>query len=193
MPLEGESALFTKKPSQVYVVDEDENMRDADRTKANTSQYAKKKSKTIHKNTNEDDFDIVENKVEETDDKKPKKPPKMDPPEIVGWAGSYSIVEDLIHTKANITFGQLLGNPTYRKAARKSMVPKKRITRVAKGIKRTKTSNLARSTKDTTPLTCNAKIAGYTFKLILDSGSSVSVIAKPFLDAIARKIDAPSK
>ena len=59
----------------------------------------------------------------------------MDPPEIVGRAGSYSIVEDLIHTKANITFGQLLGNPTYQKAAQKSMVPKKRITRVAKGVK----------------------------------------------------------
>jgi hypothetical protein len=59
----------------------------------------------------------------------------MDLPEIVGRAESYSIVEDLIHTKANITFGQLLGNPTYRKAARKSMVPKKRIPRVAKGVK----------------------------------------------------------
>jgi hypothetical protein len=117
----------------------------------------------------------------------------MDPLEIVERAGPYSIVEDLMHTKANITFGQLLGNPTYCKSARKSMVPKKRIPRVGKGVKRTKSSNLSQSTKDTTPLICKAKIAGYSFDLILDSGSSVSVIAKPFLDAIARKIDGPSK
>src|SRR5215204_7264683 len=48
-------------------------------------------------------------------------------------------------------------------------------------------------TRDTTPLTCEAKVAGYKFKLILDSGSSVSVISKHFLEAIACKIDEPSR
>ena len=168
-------------------------MRDVDKRKDNTSQHSKKKPKTTHETSNENDTGALDDKAEETDDKKPKKPPKMDPPEIVERAGPYSIVKDLMHTKANITFRQLLGNPTYCKSARKSMVPKKRIPRVGKGVKRTKSSNLARSTKDTTPLTCKAKIAGYSFDLILDSGSFISVIVKPFLDAIAKKIDGPSK
>ena len=193
MPLEGESALFTKKPSQVFILDEDKHMRDVDKRKNNTSQHSKKKSKTTHETNNKDDSRILDDKVEETDDKKPKKPPKMDPPEIVERARPYSIVKDLIHTKANITFGQLLGNLTYHKSAQKSMMPKKRIPRVGKGIKRNKSSNLAHSTKDTTPFTCKAKIARYSFDLILDSGSFISVIAKPFLDAIVRKINGPSK
>lgn len=94
-------------------MDEDEHMRDADKRKDNTSQHAKKKSKTTHENIDEENNELLDNKAEEADDKKPKKPPKMDPPEIVHRAGPYSIVEDLMHTKANITFGQLLGNPTY--------------------------------------------------------------------------------
>src|SRR5215204_6999622 len=40
---------------------------------------------------------------------------------------------------------------------------------------------------------CKAKIAGYKFKLILDSSSSISVISKNFLQAIARKVDGPSQ
>ncbi|KAG9294701.1 hypothetical protein G9A89_008180 [Geosiphon pyriformis] len=43
-----------------------------------------------------------------------------------------------------------------------------------------------------TPLICKAQVAGYFIDLILDSGSSVSVIAKYFLEAIGRKIDKPS-
>ncbi|KAG9284500.1 hypothetical protein G9A89_014104 [Geosiphon pyriformis] len=43
-----------------------------------------------------------------------------------------------------------------------------------------------------TPLICKAQVAGYFIDLILDSGSSVSVIAKHFLEAIGRKIDEPS-
>jgi hypothetical protein len=44
-------------------------------------------------------------------------------------------VEDLMKTKANITYGQLVANPTIRKALRKSLIPKKRIPRIIKGIK----------------------------------------------------------
>ncbi|KAG9303350.1 hypothetical protein G9A89_013676 [Geosiphon pyriformis] len=43
-----------------------------------------------------------------------------------------------------------------------------------------------------TPLICKAQVAGYFIDLILDSGSSVSVIAKHFLEAIGRKIDESS-
>ncbi|KAG9297956.1 hypothetical protein G9A89_018784 [Geosiphon pyriformis] len=39
------------------------------------------------------------------------------------------------------------------------------------------------------PLICKAQVAGYFIDLILDSKSSVSVIAKHFLEAIRRKID----
>ncbi|KAG9304230.1 hypothetical protein G9A89_019792 [Geosiphon pyriformis] len=43
-----------------------------------------------------------------------------------------------------------------------------------------------------TPLICKVQVAGYFIDLILNSGSSVSVIAKHFLEAIGRKIDKPS-
>ncbi|KAG9297822.1 hypothetical protein G9A89_000127 [Geosiphon pyriformis] len=43
-----------------------------------------------------------------------------------------------------------------------------------------------------TPLICKAQMAGYFSDLILDSRSSVSVIAKHFLKAIGRKIDESS-
>ena len=122
-------------------------------------------------------------------EKKNKTTPKMDPPAIVKNSGHYSIVEDLIHTKASISFGQLLANPQLHKDLRKSLIPKKKNN---KSFKRPKQSSLA-TTRDTTPLTCEAKVAGYKFKLILDSGSSVSVISKHFLEAIARKIDEPSR
>ncbi|KAG9284888.1 hypothetical protein G9A89_003811 [Geosiphon pyriformis] len=42
------------------------------------------------------------------------------------------------------------------------------------------------------PLICKTQMAGYFIDLILDSGLSVSVIAKYFLKAIGRKIDEPS-
>src|SRR4051812_8848362 len=97
-----------------------------------------------------------------------------------------------MHTKANITYGQLVINPTICKALRKSLIPKKRIPRVAKGIKWNRTAALANSNKELTSLTCLAKVAGYNFKLILNSGSSVSVISSYFLKMIGRKIDAAS-
>ncbi|KAG9294464.1 hypothetical protein G9A89_001969 [Geosiphon pyriformis] len=43
-----------------------------------------------------------------------------------------------------------------------------------------------------TPLICKAQVAGYFIDLILNSGSSVSVIAKYFLEAIGKKINEPS-
>jgi hypothetical protein len=116
----------------------------------------------------------------------------LDPPDLVRRAGTYSIVEDMMHTKANITYGQLLGNLAIRKDLRKSLIPKKKIPRSTKAVKRARASH-ATITNETTPLTCTAKCAGYNFKLILDSGSSVSVISKHFLEAIARNIDEASK
>ena len=99
------------------------------------STRSKKKLKATDDNEVEEDHNITKTLDDKTKVKKFKNPPKMDPSELVQRSGVYSIVEDLMHTKANITYGQLVTNPTIYKALRKSLIPKKRIPRVAKGIK----------------------------------------------------------
>jgi hypothetical protein len=109
VPLEDESTLYQQKLSQVYVNDGDAEMKEANQ---NTSQHAYKKTKINHNKDNEDLDDLLEPKVEEMSEQKIKKPPKLDPPDLVKRAGTYSIVEDMMHTKVNITYSQLLGNPS---------------------------------------------------------------------------------
>ena len=72
-----------------------------------------------------DDMEIRENEnpkksVEKT---KQKKVIKMEPPPLVQAAKQYSISEDLLNTKANITFAQLLQSPQIRKELKKSITP----------------------------------------------------------------------
>ncbi|KAG9284527.1 hypothetical protein G9A89_014131 [Geosiphon pyriformis] len=102
---------------------------------------------------------------------------KLKPPEIVQKSGPYSVVKDLMETPAHITFGQLMTHPQFKKNFHKSLIPKKKTP---------KTNN------NVTPLICITQVAGYFIDLILDSGSSVSVIAKHFLEAIGKKIDESS-
>src|SRR6266516_3036483 len=88
-----------------------------------------------------DDMEIRENEnpkksVEKT---KQKKVIKMEPPPLVQAAKQYSISEDLLNTKANITF---------------------------------------------TPLICKAQVYGWTIDLIVDFGSSISVISENFMKDI---------
>ncbi|KAG9297656.1 hypothetical protein G9A89_011171 [Geosiphon pyriformis] len=117
-----------------------------------------------------------------------KNPPKFEPPEIVQKSGPYSVVKDLMETPAHITFGQLITHPQFRKNLRKSLIPKKKTPKTNKCPCQ---AGLA-DNNNVTPLICKAQVAGYFIDLILDSGSSVSVIAKHFLEAIGRKIDEPS-
>ncbi|KAG9284332.1 hypothetical protein G9A89_007487 [Geosiphon pyriformis] len=100
-----------------------------------------------------------------------KNPPKLKFPKIVQKFGPYSVVKDLIKTPAHITFGQLMTHLQFRKNLYKSLIPKKKTPKTNKH---------------------SSQVAGYFIDLILDSGLSVSVIAKHFLKAIGRKIDEPS-
>jgi hypothetical protein len=77
---------------------------------------SKKKSKSNNNDEQEEDAVIAKTLDDEAKVKKFKNPPKMDPPELVQRSGAYSIVEDLMHTKANITYGQLVANSTIHKA-----------------------------------------------------------------------------
>ncbi|KAG9302355.1 hypothetical protein G9A89_011781 [Geosiphon pyriformis] len=113
--------------------------------------------------------------------------PKLELSEIVQKSGPYSIVKDLMETPAHIIFGQLMTHPQFRKDLCKSLIPKKKTPKTNKCPCQ---AGLA-DNSNVTPLICKAQVAGYFIDLILDSKSSVSVIAKHFLEAIGRKIDKP--
>ncbi|KAG9299793.1 hypothetical protein G9A89_013153 [Geosiphon pyriformis] len=113
--------------------------------------------------------------------------PKLEPPKIVQKSESYSVVKNLMETPAHITFDQLIIYPQFRKDLHKSLIPKKKTPKTNKCSRQ---AGLA-DNSNVTSLICKAQVAGYFIDLILNSGSSVSVIAKYFLEAIGRKIDKP--
>ncbi|KAG9299975.1 hypothetical protein G9A89_009703 [Geosiphon pyriformis] len=117
-----------------------------------------------------------------------KNSPKLELPEIVQKSGPYSVVKDLMETSVHIIFGQLITHPQFRKNLYKSLIPKKKTPKTNKHPCQAELAN----NNNVTPLICKAKVAGYFIDLILDSGLSVSVIAKHFLEAIGRKINKPS-
>ncbi|KAG9306085.1 hypothetical protein G9A89_015989 [Geosiphon pyriformis] len=163
---------------------------DMDELAINPSESTRKKKKA------KVDFILDPNKASTStaDNNKPpkakvfKNSPKLEPPEIVQKSGPYSVVKDLMETPAHITFGQLMTHPQFRKDLCKFLIPKKKTP---KTNKRPCQAGLA-DNSNVTPLICKAQVAGYFIDLILDSRSSVSVIAKHFLEAIGRKIDEPS-
>ncbi|KAG9293583.1 hypothetical protein G9A89_005586 [Geosiphon pyriformis] len=114
--------------------------------------------------------------------------PKLEPLKIVQKSGPYSVVKDLIETPVHITFGQLMTHPQFRKDLHKSLIPKKKTPMTNKHPHQAGLAN----NSNVTPFICKAQVAGYFIDLILDSGLSVSIIAKHFLEAIGRKVDKPS-
>ncbi|KAG9289842.1 hypothetical protein G9A89_015422 [Geosiphon pyriformis] len=156
----------------------------------NTSEPTRKKKKA------KVDFVLDPNKVSTfaTDNNEPpktkvfKNPSKLKPPEIVQKSEPYFIVKDLMETPAHITFGQLMTHPQFRKDLCKSLIPKKKTPKTNKHPRQ---AGLA-DNSNVISLICKTQVAGYFIDLILDSGSSVSVIAKHFLEAIGRKIDESS-
>ncbi|KAG9298705.1 hypothetical protein G9A89_012773 [Geosiphon pyriformis] len=170
---------------------QDPNEQLIDRLTANLAQLleplaqAKKKAKV--------DFVLNPNKASKSsaDNNEPPKAkifknlPNLEPPEIVQKSGPYSVVKDLMETPVHITFGQLMTHPQFRKNLCKSLIPKKKTP---KSNKHPRQAGLA-DNSNVTSLICKAQVAGYFIDLILDSRSSVSVIAKHFLEAIGRKID----
>ncbi|KAG9299083.1 hypothetical protein G9A89_020396 [Geosiphon pyriformis] len=93
-----------------------------------------------------------------------------------------------METPAHITFDQLMTYPQFKKNLHKSLIPKKKTPKTNKHFCQAELAN----NSNVTPFICKAQVAGYFIDLILDSGSSVSVIAKHFLEAIGKKIDEPS-
>ncbi|KAG9293756.1 hypothetical protein G9A89_019093 [Geosiphon pyriformis] len=166
------------------LTNDDHNM---DELAINTSESTRKKKKA------KVDFVLDPNKpsTSTANNNKPpkakvfKNPPKLELPEIVQKSGPYSVVKDLMETPAHITFGQLMTHSQFRKDLHKSLIPKKKTP---KTNKRPRQAELA-DNSNVTLLICKAQVAGYFIDLILNSGLSISIIAKHFLEAIERKID----
>ncbi|KAG9292142.1 hypothetical protein G9A89_005286 [Geosiphon pyriformis] len=161
-----------------------------DKLAINTSELTKKKKKA------KIDF-VIDPKKASTltaDNNKPPKAkvfknfPKLELSKIVQKSGPYSVVKDLIETPAHITFGQLMTHFQFRKDLHKSLIPKKKTPKTNKCLHQTELAN----NSNVTSFICKAQVAGYFIDLILNSGLSVSVIAKHFLEAIGKKINEPS-
>ncbi|KAG9294469.1 hypothetical protein G9A89_001974 [Geosiphon pyriformis] len=185
----GKSASqLEENPFYIFnLTDDDHNM---DELAINTTESTRKKKKA------KVDFVLNSNKpfTSTADNNEPPKAKvfknllKLKPPEIVQKSGPYSVVKDLMETPAHITFGQLMTHPQFRKYFCKFLIPKKKIPKTNKCSHQAKLAD----NSNITPLICKAQMAGYFIDLILNSRSSMSVIAKHFLEAIDRKIDKPS-
>jgi RNase H-like domain found in reverse transcriptase/Reverse transcriptase (RNA-dependent DNA polymerase)/Aspartyl protease/Zinc knuckle len=109
-------------------------------------------------------------------------------PQIASLIPKYSIVADLQNQKANITYGQLLlGAPGMRQDLMKSLQKKKLQT------KRKQRTNIGiQPNHKSTALYCDAKVEGKTIPLIVDSGSSGSVVSSLLLQKLGIKVERPS-
>jgi hypothetical protein len=109
-------------------------------------------------------------------------------PQISSLVTPYSIVADLQNKQANITYGQLLlAAPNMRQDLAKGLQKKKMP------VKRKFKSNLGvQPSHRATALYCNANIMGNNIPLIVDSGSSGSVVSSHLLKKLGIQIDRPS-
>src|SRR6185295_5463494 len=98
----------------------------------------------------------------------------------------YSIVEDLLHTKSNITIAQLANIPKYRNELRKAITPRRKKPPKDKEEK-DNNANLGSTSYTNTPMICKGQVGGWTIEIILDSGSSASIISKRFLDFLKKQ------
>ena len=112
--------------------------------------------------------------------KKEKKGVKLNPPPIAQIKPPYSVVDDLANAPAKITFGQLFQLPQFRKDVRKALTPKRSK---AKGVHWA--SNKPENSRYT-PIICKAECDGWKFDLIIDTGSSTSIISKEFMKHLKR-------
>ncbi|KAG9292551.1 hypothetical protein G9A89_006922 [Geosiphon pyriformis] len=173
-----------------YTFNLTDDNHDIDELAINTSDLTRKKKKA------KVDFILNPNKVSTSaaDNNKPpkakvfKNPPKLEFSEIVQKSGPYSVVKDLMKTPTHIIFGQLITHLQFRKDFHKSLISKKKTPKTNKCSHQAGLAN----NSNVTPLIYKAQVAGYFINLILDSRSSVSVIAKHFLEAIERKINESS-
>jgi hypothetical protein len=106
-------------------------------------------------------------------------------PQIDRETMPYSIVQDLMHVKSNVTIAQLLTIPQYRKELKKALTPKRSRPGKKKGDKG-KQGILIGASLTHTPMICKGQVSMWTIEIIIDSGSSVSIISKSFADSIKR-------
>ncbi|CAG8629027.1 9885_t:CDS:2, partial [Ambispora leptoticha] len=116
-----------------------------------------------------------------------KKKAEENPPQISALIPRYSIISDIRDKPANIMFGQLLQvvssyQVDLAKSLRKTNAPKRR-TRVM--------VNLQPSPRSTA-LYCDARIHDKIIPLIVDSGSSESVVSSYLLGELGIKVERPS-
>src|SRR4051812_32561668 len=48
------------------------------------------------------------------------------------------------------------------------------------------------NTEENTPMMCKAQVAGWKVEVILDSGLSIRIVSKNFLESLGRRIEKPS-
>ncbi|GBB91667.1 hypothetical protein RclHR1_19010001 [Rhizophagus clarus] len=98
----------------------------------------------------------------------------------------YSMVEDIKHQQARITFGQLI-----------EIAPKCK-TELARGIRKPTTRKIHFSNMElegnqkSTAMYCDANVKGVKVPLIVDSGAAGSIVAHHFLSQLGVHIDQPS-
>src|SRR6185436_19159715 len=92
----------------------------------------------------------------------------------------YSIVSDLLNTRANITLGQIMAMPPFRNDVQKTLAPKY--------AKATKVANHTKIERNTSMM-CKAQIAGWKVEVILDSDFSISIVSKRFMESLRRRVE----
>src|SRR3954470_16680217 len=109
----------------------------------------------------------------------------------------YSIVRNLQDTPADITIGQLLQvSPYLREELSKDLkrVPKQQLEEEEGTIDEEPIVQVSQtSTRNATPMRVGASVKGNLMTLILDSGSSISLISKRFLSKIDNEVVTASK
>jgi hypothetical protein len=124
-----------------------------------------------------------DNTFQEEDDKeKKRKKLKSEKAPISQITMPYSIISDLLHTKAGITFGQLMSMPPYKNEVKKAITPRRKQPPKEKGKEKAEEANLGEGSYRNTPMICKGQVKGWTADIILDSGSSTSIISRNFLE-----------
>ena len=84
-----------------------------------------------------------------------------------------------MHTKAGITFGQLMNISPYKNEVKKVITPRrKRAPKDKKGKEKAEEEvYLRESTYRNTPMICKSQVKGWIVDIILDSRFSTSIIS----------------
>jgi predicted aspartyl protease len=117
--------------------------------------------------------------------KKKKRVSFSEKPQLKRETMPFSIVQDIMHVKSNITVAQLLNIPQYRKELKKALTPKRSRPAKKKNTGKQKESMASISTTHT-PMICKGIVNQWVIEAIIDSGSSVSIISKSFAERLGR-------